>query len=274
MGIKRWDGSKKIDLSETKTRQDGGMTEEQARARFAELAKDLQEIQELMYAAADHSLLVVLQGRDTAGKDGSLKAVAGAMNPVGVRVASFKVPTATELAHDFLWRVHQQTPGIGETVFFNRSHYEDVLVVRVHNLAPEKVWKPRYDHINAFEKLLTDSGVIVVKFLLHISKEEQEKRLRDREKEPQKAWKLNAGDWAEREYWDAYTDAYDDVIERCSKPNAPWYVIPSDHKWYRDVAIAEALLDELRPFKDGWKAKLAEMGKTRREELDKVRPAR
>jgi PPK2 family polyphosphate:nucleotide phosphotransferase len=273
VGVKRWDGSEKFKMADLPTREDGGMTKEAAEARFLELADELEELQELMYAAADHSLLVVLQGRDTAGKDGTLKAVAGAMNPVGVRVASFKVPTATELAHDFLWRVHRETPVIGETVFFNRSHYEDVLVVRVHNLAPEKVWKARYDHINAFEKLLTDSDVIVVKFLLNISKDEQEKRLRDRELEPKKAWKLNAGDWTERQYWDHYTRAYDDAVERCARPNAPWYVIPADHKWYRDVAVAEALIAELRPYKDDWKAKLAEVGKTRREELDKVRPA-
>ena len=198
----------------------------------------------------------MLQGRDTAGKDGAIKSVAGAMNPAGTRVASFKVPTPVERSHDFLWRVHKETPDLGETVFFNRSHYEDVLVVRVHKLAPEPVWKARYEHINHFENLLTDSKTIVVKFFLHISKEEQERRLLDREATPEKAWKLNAGDWQERAFWDDYSAAYDDVIERCSTEKAPWYVVPADHKWFRNVAIAEALLETLRPYKAGWKATL------------------
>jgi PPK2 family polyphosphate:nucleotide phosphotransferase len=214
---------------------------------------------------------VVLQGRDTAGKDGTLKSVAGAMNPVGVRIAPFKVPTPLELSHDFLWRMHQQTPGIGEIVFFNRSHYEDVLVVRVHNLIAEKMWRKRYDHINAFEDLLADSGVILVKFFLHISYEEQEKRLLAREVEPGKAWKLNPGDWEERKYWDEYTEAYEDAIGKCSTAHAPWYVIPSDKKWYRNLAIAEALIDELKPYKDGWLQKMERLGAEKRAALDTVR---
>ncbi len=271
MGIKRLDKPNKISLKNISTRETGGYTEEEARGKMAVLAEELMHAQELLYAAADNGLLVVLQGRDTAGKDGTLKVIGGAMNPVGIRVASFKVPTPFELAHDFLWRVHQQTPARSETVFFNRSHYEDVLVVRVHNLAPEDLWKERYGHINDFEELLAESGTIVVKFFLHISKEEQEERLRAREETPEKAWKLNPGDWEERNYWDDYTRAYDDAIGKCAKKKAPWYIIPSDHKWYRNLAIAEALLDELKPFKEKWEKKLKTEGKEKKQELAKVR---
>lgn len=271
MGVERIDKPEKISLKKISTRETGGYSEEEARGRMTVLAEELMEVQELLYACGENSLLVILQGRDTAGKDGTLKTVGGAMNPVGIRVASFKVPTPLELAHDFLWRVHQQTPARGEVVFFNRSHYEDVLVVRVHNLAPEPVWKERYGHINDFEELLAESGTIVVKFFLHISKDEQEERLRAREETPEKAWKLNPGDWEERNYWDDYTRAYEDAIGKCASKNAPWYIIPSDHKWYRNVAIAEALLKELKPYKDVWKKKLAADGVTKKAALAKVR---
>ena len=271
MGIKRLDKPGKISLKEFSTRDTGGYAEEEARGKMAVLAEELIEAQELLYACGSNSLLVVLQGRDTSGKDGTLKAVAGAMNPVGVRVASFKVPTSLELAHDFLWRIHQQTPARGETVFFNRSHYEDVLVVRVHDLITEEVWKERYGHINDFEELLAESGTIVVKFFLHISKDEQEERLRAREEAPEKAWKLNPGDWEERNYWDDYTRAYEDAIGKCATKNAPWYIIPSDHKWYRNVAIAEAILSELKPYKEKWKKELVKTGEAKKAELAKVR---
>jgi PPK2 family polyphosphate:nucleotide phosphotransferase len=250
------------------------MSREEGEERLAELAAEMFNLQEMLYAAGTHALLVVLQGRDTSGKDGTLKAIAGAMNPVGVRVASFKVPTATELAHDFLWRVHAQTPGKGEAVFFNRSHYEDVLVVRVHKLAPEATWKARYDHINAFERLLTDSNVILLKFFLHISKGEQEERLRDREKDAEKAWKLSAGDWEERKRWDDYTRAYEDALARCAAPEAPWFVVPADKKWFRNVAVAEVVAGALRAHKAEWKRTLDEMGRARRKELATVRPER
>jgi PPK2 family polyphosphate:nucleotide phosphotransferase len=271
MGLKRLDKPGKVSLKDFPTRETGGYAEEEARGRMRVLGEELMEAQELLYAAGENGLLVVLQGRDTAGKDGTLKAVGGAMNPVGIRVASFKVPTPLELAHDFLWRIHQQTPARGETVFFNRSQYEDVLVVRVHNLAPEAQWKERYGHINDFEELLAESGTIVVKFFLNISKDEQEERLRAREDAPQKAWKLNPGDWEERKYWDDYTRAYEDAIGKCASKNAPWYVVPADHKWYRNVAIAEALLEELKPYKEKWKRKLAAEGEAKKVALAKVR---
>lgn len=262
---------KKIDLGEIDSDHKGGVTREEADGRFAKLAAELEELQELLYAAGENSLLVVLQGRDTAGKDGTLKAVGGAMNPVGVRIASFKVPNELEAAHDFLWRVHAQAPRRGEVTFFNRSHYEDVLVVRVHELVPEKVWKRRYDHINAFEDLLADSGTIVVKFYLHISKGEQERRLLDREAEPKKAWKLSPGDWQERELWDDYTKAYEDALSKCASERAPWYVVPADQKWYRNVAVAEVLVETLRPYRAGWEAKLAAFGEEQKAALAALR---
>lgn len=267
----KFDRPGKLKLTDIPTKRDGGMTEEQALARFAEQARELGKLQELLSAAGTHALLVILQGRDASGKDGAIKGVAGAMNPGGTRVASFKVPTPEERAHDFLWRIHAQTPGKGEVVFFNRSHYEDILVVRVHKLVEEAVWTKRYDDINNFENLLADNNVIVVKFFLHVSKEEQEKRLLEREQNPEKAWKLNPSDWTERQYWDDFTQAYDDVIERCSTPEAPWFIVPADHKWFRNVAIAEALIETLKPYKAGWKATLAALSAQQTAALQKLR---
>lgn len=271
MLIKRFDSPGKVSLKEIPTNADGGMTEPVALARFATQGAELAELQELLFAAGTHSLLVVLQGRDTAGKDGTIKGVAGAMNPGGTRVASFKVPTPQERAHDFLWRIHKEVPGRGETVFFNRSHYEDVLVVRVHNLVPDPVWKARYDQIIAFEKLLTSSNTIVVKFCLHISKSEQEKRLLAREADSTKAWKLNTSDWEERPFWDKYTEAYEDAISKTAAEHAPWYVVPGDHKWFRNVAIAEALIETLRPYKADWKKTLDKMGATQKAAIAQLR---
>ncbi|MEQ1933735.1 MAG: PPK2 family polyphosphate kinase, partial [Fimbriimonadaceae bacterium] len=188
-------------------------------------------------------------------------------NAQSTRVAPFKVPTPIELAHDYLWRIHHQTPGKGETVIFNRSHYEDVLVVRVHEFVPKEVWSKRYEHINNWEKLLTDSGTVVLKFMLHISKETQEKRLKERELELEKAWKLSAGDWKEREFWDAYGEAYEDAATKCSTDNAPWHIVSADHKWHRNLAITEAIVEALRPLAPGWRTKLEEIGAKAKEEL-------
>ncbi len=246
---------------------DGGLSREKSEAKLPEMLTRLGELQELLYAAGTHSLLVVLQGRDTAGKDGTLKAIAGAMNPVGTRVTSFKIPTATELSHDFLWRVHQQAPAHGEAVFFNRSHYEDVLVVRVHQLAPKEIWEKRYEHINNFESNLSDSNTIIVKFCLHISKEEQKQRLLEREQDPKKAWKLNPSDWKERELWDQYTEAYEDAIGKCASEKAPWLVICADKKWARNIAVAEALLSILEPYEKTWRASLDALGEKQKAAL-------
>ena len=227
-------------------------------------------MQELLYAVQTESVLVILQGRDTSGKDGTIRHVAGPLNSQSCTVASFKVPTEEELAHDFLWRAHAQTPRTGDIKIFNRSHYEDVLVARVHELAPKQVWRERYEHINAFERLLADSSTIILKFYLHISKDEQEKRLLKRETDPIKSWKLSVGDWKEREYWDDYTKAYEDAINRCSTKHAPWFIVPADKKWFRNLAVAEALRDALMPFKKKWLARLEEEGEKGRRRLKSI----
>jgi PPK2 family polyphosphate:nucleotide phosphotransferase len=205
----------------------------------------LAELQELLYAEAKHALLVVFQAMDTGGKDGALEFVFNGCDPQGCQVTSFKTPTPLELSHDFLWRHHQATPPLGMIGIFNRSHYEDVLIVRVKSLAPEKVWSKRYDHINGFEKMLADEGTTIVKFFLHISKDEQKRRLEARLKEPHKQWKFNPGDLAERKLWDQYMEAYEDAIRKCSQKSAPWYVVPADRKWYRNWVLSDVLVRTL-----------------------------
>jgi PPK2 family polyphosphate:nucleotide phosphotransferase len=235
------------------------------------LSDELSELQELMAAAQHHSLLMVLQGMDTSGKDGTIRHVLAHVNPQACQVHPFKAPTAEELAHDFLWRVHKVTPAKGMMGIFNRSHYEDVLVVRVHNLVPEDVWKHRYEEINHFERLLARSGTIILKFFLYISYDEQEKRLLDREKVIDKAWKLSVDDWIERKYWDAYQQAYEDAISKCSTDYAPWYIVPANHKWYRNLAIAHTLVQSMKKYKDEWKTQLEERGRQALEALKKMR---
>jgi PPK2 family polyphosphate:nucleotide phosphotransferase len=205
----------------------------------------LSELQALLYAENKHALLIVLQGMDGGGKDGTIHHVMSALNPQGCSVASFKVPSAEELAHDYLWRIHQHTPRKGQISVFNRSHYEDVLVVRVHNLVPEDIWSKRYNEINAFESQLANSGTTIVKFFLHIDKDEQLKRFSDRLDDSTKQWKISESDYTEREYWDAYQMAYMDALSKCSFNYAPWYVIPANHKWFRDLAVSQILVDTL-----------------------------
>ncbi|MGH9853149.1 MAG: PPK2 family polyphosphate kinase, partial [Blastocatellia bacterium] len=267
-------GNHPIKLKDFDPEDDRGLTREEGEEKLAKLCDELTRLQELLYAASDHSVLVALQGRDTSGKDGTIKTVMGPLNSLGCNVASFKVPTEKEMAHDFLWRVHQQTPGKGEITVFNRSHYEDVLVVRVHNLASGSVWRKRYDHINAFEKLLADSDTVILKFYLHISKKEQEKRLLEREQDRTKYWKLSAGDWKEREYWNAYTRAYEDAINRCSAPHAPWFVVPANKKWFRNLAVAEAVVNALKPFEKAWLKKMDEIGRKAKAEIEEFRSRR
>ncbi len=201
--------------------------------------------QELIYAEGKQALLIVLQGIDAAGKDGVCWHVIRAMNPQGCSVHGFKQPTAEELAHDFLWRIHRQVPGKGRVAVFNRSHYEDVLVVRVHDLAPKDVWSGRYEAINQFEGLLAANGVTVIKFFLYISKEEQLERFRRRLDDPDRHWKISTSDYTEREYWDSYCEAYEAMLSRCSTEHAPWYVIPSNHKWFRNLATSQIILETL-----------------------------
>ncbi len=225
------------------------------------LGQQLSNLQELLFAAQKHSVLIILQGMDTSGKDGTVRHVFSSVNPQGCEVHSFKTPTAEEQAHDFLWRVHKVTPQKGELGIFNRSHYEDVLVVRVHNLVPEDVWSRRYKEINHFEKLLAHNDTIILKFFLHISRDEQERRLLAREQDKDKSWKISASDFVERKYWDAYQDAYEDLLSKCSTDDAPWYIVPADHKWYRNLAIAHTLVHTLHKYQDQWKAELEERGK-------------
>ena len=234
--LSRWDPNETGDFKDGKQ---AGLTEvEKLNAR-------LETLQELLFAEHKHKVLVVLQAMDTGGKDGVIRRVFDGVNPQGVRVAGFKVPTREELDHDYLWRVHKSTPGNGEVVIFNRSHYEDVLVVRVHNLVPPKVWKKRFDQINQFERLLAENGTTILKFYLHIDMDEQKERLQARLDEPNKRWKFSLGDLEERKLWPAYMRAYEDVLSRTSTDYAPWYIVPANRKWYRDLVISSVLVETL-----------------------------
>jgi PPK2 family polyphosphate:nucleotide phosphotransferase len=219
---------------------------------LSKLNKEIEALQEQLYAEGKHKLLIVLQATDTGGKDGTIRWVFEGVNPQGVKVASFKVPSAVELAHDYLWRIHAQMPGKGEMVIFNRSHYEDVLAVRVHNLAPEKVWSKRYNHINEFERILTDEGTTILKFFLHIDQDEQAGRLLARIEDPTKQWKFSPGDLEERKMWAEYQAAFEDMLNKTSTAYAPWYVVPANKKWYRNLVIAQVVCDTLEGFKMGY----------------------
>jgi PPK2 family polyphosphate:nucleotide phosphotransferase len=267
----RLEANHKIKLEDFDPREHAGLERQEAEQKTAQLVEELVELQELLYAARQHSVLVILQGRDTSGKDGTIRSVAGPLDSQGCTVASFKIPTEEELAHDFLWRVHAQTPQAGHIQIFNRSHYEDVLVVRVHQLVPNQVWRSRYEYINTFERLLADSSTIILKFYLHISKDEQEKRLLKREADSVKSWKLSVGDWEEREYWDEYTAAYEDALNNCCTNYAPWFIVPADKKWFRNLAVAEALRDALTPYREEWLKSLEEVGRKRRTEIEEYR---
>lgn len=222
------------------------LTKKKAEKEIEALRAKLEALQELLYADGRFALLVVLQGMDTSGKDGTIRHVFDGVNPQGVRVASYKVPTPLELRHDYLWRIHQQTPAKGEIVIFNRSHYEDVLVTRVHRLVPTKVWQARYAQINAFERELSEEGVTILKFFLHISPAEQANRLRERRDDRTKRWKFSEADVRERQYWAKYIAAYREAIEKTSTPWAPWTVVPSDRKWYRNLVVSTTLVEALQ----------------------------
>ena len=213
--------------------------------KLANVLERLGELQQVFYADGRHALLIVLQGRDASGKDGVLRTVIGACNPAGVRIIGFKAPSPIELAHDYLWRIHQVVPERGIMGIFNRSHYEDVLPVRVHNLVPEDVWSKRYDQINSFEKMLSENRVVILKFFLHVSRDEQKERLIERVEDPTKNWKFNAGDLDERKLWDEYTAAYRDAIGKCSTEWAPWYVVPADKNKARNYLIARRIVETL-----------------------------
>ncbi len=270
----RLEGKRRIKLADVDPGEYAGLKREDAEKKTARFIKELIELQELLYAVRLQSVLIVLQGRDTSGKDGTIRHVAGPLNSQSCSVASFKVPTEKELAHDFLWRIHTRTPPAGEIKIFNRSHYEDVLVVRVHELVREEIWRQRYEHINAFERSLADSGTIILKFYLHISKDEQEQRLLKREEDPIKAWKLSVTDWQERDHWEDYTAAYEDALNRCSTEHAPWFIVPADKKWFRNLVVAETLWDALMPFKASWLEKVEELGRAGKKAIDEYRRSR
>jgi PPK2 family polyphosphate:nucleotide phosphotransferase len=231
-----------------------------AAAETEKLSEELGELQQLLAAAQHHSLLIVLQGMDTSGKDGIIRHVMSQVNPLGCEVRSFKGPTSREQARDFLWRIHRVVPGRGMISIFNRSHYEDVLVVRVHDLVPEKVWRRRYATINDFERLLAQNDMIILKLYLHMSYDEQERRLLAQQKNQTDAWKLTTADWAERKCWDDYQDAYEQALSKCSADEAPWYIVPANQKWYRNLLVARTLVSTLRPYKQEWEAHLVERG--------------
>ena len=235
----------RVRLSEVDAADAHGWDKEGGRDELDAGLERLKDLQERLWAEQKRKVLVVLQGIDGAGKGGTIEHVVGAMNPAGVPVTSFKVPSERELAHDYLWRVHRRTPGTGEIAVWDRSHYEDVLVVRVHGLVPEERWSRRYDQINAFERLLADEGTTILKFFLWISKGEQAERFRARFEDPTKRWKFRVGDLEERERWDDYVGAFEDALSRCSTDWAPWYVIPADRKWFRNLAVAQILGDAL-----------------------------
>ena len=217
----------------------------EGRAELARLTARLSELHELLYADGRHGLLVVLQGMDTSGKGGAIRKAFEGLDPTGVHVATFKAPTEVELAHDFLWRVHPQVPAKGQIAIFDRSHYEDVLIVRVHGLVPKPQWRARYEHIRGFESLLTDEGTVVRKFFLNISKDEQKERLQARVDNPTKHWKFRLADLDERKLWDDYQAAYEEAIRRTATPDAPWIVVPADHKWHRDLVICRTIVGTL-----------------------------
>ena len=222
-----------------------GVSKEYATEALARHVRKLEELHELLYAGNRRSLLIVLQGMDASGKDGTIKHVMSGVNPQGCTVTSFKQPSGAEQAHDFLWRIHAAVPARGSIGIFNRSHYEDVLIARVHKLVPKAIWERRYRQINDFEKILTENGVHIVKFFLHMSKAEQKKRFDQRLADPRKNWKASPADFEERRYWKQYHAAYEEALERCSTDQAPWYVIPSDHKWFRNYAVAHAVIHTL-----------------------------
>jgi len=235
-----------VDLAKLKTKQSGDFaSSEDSHAELHYHRDRIITLQERLWAEHKQSLLVILQATDTGGKDGTIRHVFDGVNPQGVVVTSFKQPTPEELDHDYLWRIHQHTPAKGEIAIFNRSQYEDVLVVRVHDLVPKQVWQKRYEQINDFEERLTETGTTIVKIFLHISKDEQKERLQARLDDPDKRWKFNPGDLADRDRWDDFQKAYRDMLERCSTEFAPWYIIPADRKWYRNVVIAAIVADTL-----------------------------
>jgi PPK2 family polyphosphate:nucleotide phosphotransferase len=239
----------KVDVARFDCAATFGRDKDAATDELPQVLARLTDLQARTWAEAKHAVLVVIQGIDAAGKDGTIKVIAGAFNPQGTPVTSFKAPSALELAHDYLWRVHQRVPARGEIGIFNRSHYEDVLIVRVHALVPEERWRKRYEHIRNFEKMLTDEGVTIVKFFLAIDRDEQRARFQDRVDDPTKRWKFNPGDLEERHRWDDYSAAFSEMLHETSTSYAPWYLVPANRNWLRNLAVGEILADTLDALK-------------------------
>jgi PPK2 family polyphosphate:nucleotide phosphotransferase len=267
------DGRKRIRLRDFDPTDTAGLDKEESLAELAKLGGEFVELSNLLAFAGQHALLIIVQGRDASGKDGAIRKILEFSNIQSARVEPFKVPTAEELSYDFLHRVHMRVPRKGWVALFNRSHYEDVIATRVHDLVPADVWKARYAHINAFERLLVDSDTIVLKFMLHISRDEQIARLIQREKDPRTAWKLNVADWHELPFWDETTAAYEEAMNRCTSPDLPWYLVPADRKWFRNLAIMERIVLALRPYREVWTSRLEEMGRKTLPEIRKVKRA-
>lgn len=236
----------KVKLRSADAGDTSGINRGSAEEAVAQYAKELDELQNLLYAENRHALLVILQGMDAGGKDGTIRRVMGPLNPQGCRVTSFKAPSQTELSHDFLWRIHNAAPCRGEIGIFNRSQYEDVLIVRVKNLVPRSVWSKRYAQINDFEKILAANNVHILKFFLHVSKDEQLKRLKERLQDPTKHWKANPQDFEERKLWPQYMRAYEEALSRCSTSYAPWHIVPADRKWFRNLVVMQSVVHKLR----------------------------
>jgi PPK2 family polyphosphate:nucleotide phosphotransferase len=255
----------KVDLRDIDAGYTGKQSETEARDEILANAEKLGKLQDLLYAENRRSLLIVLQAMDAGGKDGTINHVMGAMNLQGAYVHAFKQPTPQELAHDFLWRVHAATPARGQVGVFNRSHYEDVLIVRVHQLVAEEVWSKRYKRINEFEKNLVQSDTHILKFFLHISPDEQLRRFKARLEDPRKQWKISEDDYKERASWDDYMAAYDDALQRCSTKRAPWYVIPANHKWFRNLVVSQIVVDTLEDLKMSYPPPRVDLEKIRRE---------
>ena len=236
---------KKVNLARYSTRHDGSLSRDAGHDELSELQTRLDELQDQFIADGRFALLIILQAIDAGGKDGTIRGVFSEVDPLGMRAIGFKVPTEEEISHDFLWRIHAQTPGKGQIAIFNRSHYEDVVAVRVKELVPREVWEKRYGHINAFENMLTDEGTVILKFFLHISKEEQRQRLQERVDNPAKRWKFRHGDLDDRARWDDFQAAFEDMLTRCNTEAAPWHVIPADQNWYRNLLVARVIVEKL-----------------------------
>ena len=240
-------------------------SEQDAKPAITHYREKMARLQTLLYADRAKSVLIVLQGLDAAGKDGTVNHVLSALNPQGVSVTGFKTPTPAELAHDFLWRVHPHAPGKGEIAVFNRSHYEDVLVTRVHKLIDKPTWKERYKRIRGFEELLVEDNTLILKFYLHISKEEQLERFAQRLDDPARNWKISESDYTERAFWDAYIAAFEDAIEATTTKTAPWFVIPANHKWFRNLAVSQIIADAMEGLNLHYPKPTADLAQIRRQ---------